>query len=123
MSKQEQVAELEKFIFNKTSLGAMKSKEVAQMLVDEGFHRYSENIIELPCKVGDVMYVNYKDNVYPVTVNAIRIDTKKNNHRICVWGTFHLDESYAHEYKATFPFDSIGKSLFYTDLEADMKGE
>jgi hypothetical protein len=62
-----------------------------------------------------------KGGVYPVKVNAIRIDTKKNNHRICVWGTFHLYEDYSHEYKATFPFDSIGKSLFYTDSEA-MKG-
>jgi hypothetical protein len=64
------------------------------------------------------MYVNYRGIVRPVKVKAIRIDTKKNNHRIRVWGTFHLSEYYSHEYKATFTFDSIGKSLFYTDAEA-----
>ena len=81
--------------------------------------------IELPCKVGDTMYVNYKGIVYPVKVNAIRLDTKKNNHRICVSGTFHLYEYYDHDYKATFPFDSIGKSLFHTENEAkgDLPGQ
>jgi hypothetical protein len=77
--------------------------------------------IELPCKVGDTMYVKYRGVVRSVKVNAIRLDTKKNNHRICVWGTFHLYEHYSHEYKATFPFDSIGKSLFSTEAEA-MRG-
>lgn len=89
----------------------------------EGYRKQSENVIELPCKVGDAMYVTYKGIAYPVRVNAIRIDTKKNNHRICVSGTFHLYEDYDHNYKATFPFDSIGKSLFYTEAEAKMKGE
>lgn len=76
-------------------------------------------IVVLPCKVRDTLYVNYKDKVYPVNVNAIRIDTKKNNHRICVWGTFHIAEDYSHEYKATFSFDSIGKTVFLTREQAE----
>ena len=94
----------------------------AEYLYNAGYRKQSENTIELPCKVGDAMYVTYKGIAYPVRVNAIRIDTKKNNHRICVSGTFHLYEDYDHNYKATFSFDSIGKSLFYTEAEAKMKG-
>ena len=96
-------------------------KQEAERLYNAGYRKQSENVIELPCKVGDKMYVIYKGIAYPVRVNAIRIDTKKNNHRICVSGTFHLYEDYDHNYKATFPFDSIGKSLYYTEKEA-MKG-
>lgn len=92
-----------------------------EKLYEKGYRKQSENVIELPCMVGDTMYVKYKGIAYPVNVNAIRVDTKKNNHRICVLGTFHLYEYYDHNYKATFPFDSIGKSLFYTEAEA-MKG-
>lgn len=76
-------------------------------------------VIVTPCKVGYTMYVIYRGIVQPVKVNAIRFDTKKNNHRICVWGTFHIYEYYSHEYKATFPFDSIGKTIFLTREEAE----
>ena len=99
------------------------SYEKAETLYNAGYRKQSENVIELPCKVGDTMYVKYKGIAYPVKVNAIRIDTKKNNHRICVSGTFHLYEDYDHNYKATFPFDSIGKSLFYTEAGAMKGGE
>ena len=88
-----------------------------------GYRKQSENVIELPCKVGDTMYVQYKGIAYPVKVDAIRIDTKKNNHRICVSGTFRLYERYDHDYKATFPFNSVGKSLFYIEAEAMKGGE
>ena len=87
-----------------------------------GYRRQSENTIELPCKVGDTMYTKYDGVVFPVVVNAIRLDTKKNSNRICVTGTIHLYGDYSHDYKATFPFNSIGKSLFYTEAEAKMKG-
>ena len=87
-----------------------------------GCYKDRSQYIELPCKVGDTMYVQFRGVARPVKVKAIRLDTKKNNHRICVWGTFHLYEDYSHAYKATFPFDSIGKSLFYTESEAKMKG-
>lgn len=94
---------------------------------NEPCHQFNDKsrYIELPCKVGDTLYVNYKylrnweSKTYPVRVNAIRLDTKKNNHRICVRGTFHLKEDYSYEYMATFKFDSIGKTLFRTREEAE----
>ena len=85
----------------------------------------ANGVIVPPCKVGDVLYVIFKayneEKVYPVNVSAIRMDTKKNNNRVCVWGTFHITEFYAHEYKATFKFDSIGKTVFLTREEAEAK--
>ena len=85
----------------------------------------ANGVIVLPCKVGDVLYVVFKayneEKVYPVNVSAIRMDTKKNNNRVCVWGTFHITKFYAHEYKATFKFDSIGKTVFLTREEAEAK--
>lgn len=95
---------------------------IAQTLYKAGYRKQSDNVIELPCKVGDTMYVKYDGVVFPVVVNAIRLDTKKNSNRICVTGTIHLYGDYSHKYKATFPFNSIGKSLFYTEAEAKMKG-
>ena len=91
----------------------------------EGYDTAMNEVIVLPCKVGDTLYVNYKylrnweSKTYPVRVNAIRLDTKKNNHRICVRGTFHLKEDYSYKYMATFKFDSIGKTLFRTREEAE----
>ena len=86
--------------------------------LDLATHLIESGVIVMPCKVDDTMYVNYKGAVHPVKVKAIRIDTKKNNHRICVWGKFPESEYCSHDYKATFNFDSIGKSLFRSEVEA-----
>lgn len=93
----------------------------------KGIAKYllANGVIVMPCKVGDTLYVNFQylrsweNKTYPVTVNAIRLDTKKNNHRICVNGTFHLSENYSHNYMATFNFDNIGKTIFRTREEAE----
>ena len=88
-------------------------------------HLLANGVIVQPCKVGDTLYVNYEylkswgRKTYPVSVRAIRLDTKKNNHRICVEGKFHLKEDCSHYYQATFSFDSIGKTVFLTREEAE----
>jgi hypothetical protein len=134
MSREKQIDEIAKLICTYPQctyyniIGGCEARECiiadnAEKIYNAGYRKQSENVIELPCRVGDTMYVKYKGIAYPVKVNAIRIDTKKNNHRICVSGTFHLYEYYDHDYKATFPFDSIGKSLFYTEAEAMKGGE
>lgn len=85
--------------------------DLATYLIENG-------IIAMPCKVDDTMYVKYKDIIRSVKVTAIRIDTKKNNHRICVEGGFPEGKYTTHHYQATFNFDSIGKTLFRTEAEA-----
>ena len=76
-------------------------------------------IVELPCKVGDTVYIQYKKKIYPVSVYAIRYDTKTNNKRICVEGWLQIDECYQHEYLATFKWESVGKTVFLTREEAE----
>lgn len=79
----------------------------------------ANGVIVPPCKVGDTIYVKFKKEVYPVFVYAVRVDTKKNDKRICVSGTFELAMSYKHDYNATFKWESIGKSVFLTREAAE----
>ena len=75
----------------------------------------------LPVSLNEKLYVNYKGQTYPVYVTAIRIDNKRHNNRICVCGTFHFSEDYAHDYSATFSFDSVGKTLFKSPEDAQKR--
>lgn len=72
----------------------------------------------LPVNVSDKLYIINKGNIYPVFVRAIRLDAKSTRNRIHVAGTFHYSDSYVHNYKATFPFESLGKTLFRSEEEA-----
>lgn len=74
-------------------------------------------IIELPCAVGDVVYVVNDKKVLKCKVTAIRLDTLKNNKRICV----HQAEYAFYPYRAAFKFSSIGKTVFLTEAEAEHK--
>ena len=77
-----------------------------------------------PVFVEQKLYVHVKeanpsrDRVAEVEVYAIRIDTAKNDKRFCVRETnFNWDN----HYQATFKWDSIGNSIFYTYKEAEDK--
>ena len=72
----------------------------------------------LPVNLNDKLYIINEGKVYPVYVTAIKIDNKKNGNRICVAGTFHYSDDYTHDYRATFPFESLGKTLFRSKEEA-----
>ena len=78
----------------------------------------SKGVICPPCKVGDVVYVIWKDAVYPVRAYAIRCDFKKREQRVCVEGTFHF-RGYDRNYSATFTFNSFGRTVFLTREEAE----
>jgi hypothetical protein len=72
--------------------------------------------------VGDILWVVYKNKVYPVKIYAVRKDNKKNNKRICVEGNFDICEpygNYTHYYRSTFNVSNIGKSIFPTKEEAE----
>jgi hypothetical protein len=99
---------------------------LADYLIENG-------IIVPPCKVGDTLWINWGfentgKTIYPVKVYALRLDTRKNNRRLCVSGTFHLTRyggHFDHNYTGTFPWDSVGKTVFLTREEAEqaLKGE
>lgn len=90
-------------------------------------HLLANGVIVPPCKVGDTLWVNWlrfkeKYETHPVTVYALRYDTKKNNMRICVEGQFEISAyggSYTHYYKGTFAWNSVGKTVFFTKEEAE----
>lgn len=88
------------------------------------------NFVELPCKVGDTLWVVWsytkaqQKKVYPVEVYALRYDNKKNNMRVCVEGDFKIDcydGYYTHRYQGTFSWENIGKTVFLTKEEAEQK--
>ena len=76
-------------------------------------------VILPPVDIGDVVYIIYKKNVCPVTVRAIKIDTKTNGNRFCVEGWIQVGRSYEHRYMATFKWESVGKTVFLTREEAE----
>lgn len=90
-------------------------------------HLLANGIIVPPCKVGDMVWINYEYSksiirTCPVKVYAYRIDTKKNNMRICVEGYIKISAyggHYNHYYNGTFKWDSVGKSVFLTKEEAE----
>ena len=77
-----------------------------------------------PVCVNQTLYVHVKesnpsrDRVAEVEVYAIRIDTAKNDKRFCVR---EKNFSWDNHYQATFKWDSIGNSIFYTYKEAEDK--
>ena len=103
--------------------GGMPSfKDIADYLLANG-------VIVPPCKVGDTVWINYEYSksiirTCPVKVYAYRIDTKKNNMRICVEGNIKISAyggHYNHYYNGTFKWDSVGKTVFLTKKEAEEK--
>lgn len=79
-----------------------------------------ENGVVLPpVNVDDVVYILFGKNVCPVTVQAIKIDTKTDGNRFCVEGLIQVDRSYEHRYVATFKWKSVGKTVFLTQEEAE----
>jgi hypothetical protein len=87
----------------------------------------ANGVIVPPCKVGQTVWIRWgfpdtKKGIYPVKVYALRFDTKKNNMRLCVTGTFLITAyggSFTHNYMGTFPWDSVGKTVFLTREEAE----
>ncbi len=83
-----------------------------------------DNYIKPPVYVDQTLYVYDRhnnpsfDRIVEVRVYAIRIDTAKNDKRFCVQ---EKDFNWEHNYMATFKWDSIGKSIFYTYKEAEDK--
>ena len=96
-------------------------------------HLLANGVIVPPCKVGDTVWIRWgihesTKKIYPVKVYALRYDTKKNNMRLCVEANFEITDyggRFNHHYIGTFPWDSVGKTVFLTREEAEqaLKGE
>lgn len=93
----------------------------------EADHLLANGVIVPPCKVGDTVWIRWgihesTKKIYPVKVYALRYDTKKNNMRLCVEANFEITDygrRFNHHYIGTFPWDSVGKTVFLTREEAE----
>lgn len=112
MTERERLAELMYTIPYEYLDGDICPLNVADFLLDKG-------VIFPPVNVDDVVYIVYKKNVYPVTVCAVKIDTKTNSNRFCVEGRIQVVGGYEHRYAATFKWESVGKTVFLTQEEAE----
>lgn len=131
MSKEKQIEEMAKLVAFQRGYGCNEQDhcdmscqvckigciphEDAQILYEGGYRKQSENTIELPCKVGDTLYVisQMKDkrmlpfiNEYEVTSIGIK---KKG---IIV---YHEMDGYIKSFKQT----DFGKTVFLTKEEAE----
>lgn len=121
MTDRERLVELMRKGYETVPIGGFVYEGIADYLLSNG-------VIVPPCKVGGTLWVLWsltkaqKKEVYPVEAYAFRYDDKKNNMRVCVEGRFKIDEyggNYTHFYRATFPWESVGKTVFLTQKEAE----
>lgn len=98
----------------------------AEKLYAKGYRKQSENTIELPCKVGETIYLPWEfDGVRSIaclTVTHIIFDREHNY----VKTDFNTDdEAYYDKYQCgEYEFEDFGKIVFLTieEAEAKMKG-
>lgn len=115
MTEREKMIALCKEAFLDAETATRLKSEHAENLAD---YLLANGVIIPPVKVGDIVYIEYKNKICPVTVYAIRIDTKTNNKRICVDDWIQLNND-IHHYAATFKWEKIGKSVFLTRESAE----
>lgn len=93
----------------------------AEFLYEKGYRKQSENAVELPCKVGDTIYLPWKfDGVKSIaclTVTHIIFDREHNY----VKTDFNTDdEAYYDKYKCgSYEFEDFGEIVFLTHEEAE----
>ena len=98
----------------------VSSMRIAEALYNAGYRKQSENIIELPCKVGDkVWFLNthysiamYRNAVYEAKV--VRVYVEKGN--ILCLSIQVKNEMGTTEYPR---ITEIGKTVFFTKKEAE----
>lgn len=106
----EQIEELGFIIRENSPLSTISSQNLAEVILEEGYCKQSDNVIELPCKVGDKIYQADETRIYESTINEITLYTQK---------TLFVTENVA------FDETAIGKGIFLTQKEAEakMKGD
>jgi hypothetical protein len=115
MSKEKQIEEMVKTVSacecDCLNCKTCYSWELCEALYNAGYRKQSENVIELPCKVGDKVYRtsgNYcGERIFEGVVGQISI---YNNGEIRFW-------MYGHP--LGFACDDIGKTVFLNKEEAE----
>lgn len=93
--------------------GAEISIMFAKALCKAGYRKQSDNVIELPCKVGDKVYRTFGnycgEKIFEGVVDQITI---YNNREIRFW---------VHGHPLGFACEDIGETVFLTQEEAEAK--
>ena len=97
---------------------------IAEALYNAGYRKQSENTVELPCKVGDMVYMPWEWNDVK-SIACLKVTTMSN---ILGFGwSFGTDfdtddEGYAEKYNyGRFKFDDVGKIVFLTLEDAERR--
>lgn len=105
-----------KLLLWSVGLGTMdKCEKAADALIAKGFRRQSENTIELPCKVGDTVYIiddsgdDYDDD-YVLAVKVLQFFINENGIALDLKMPLGLRMN---------TWAIVGKNVFLTEAEAE----
>lgn len=101
--------------------GSRKQGKTYTLVTDVADHLLANNVVVLPCKVGDTVYMpwEWKDTsgVAILTVERLSITEAGLSIRTDLWSD---DEDYWLAYNCgVFKFDNIGETVFLTKEEAE----
>ena len=126
MSREKQIEEMVEIICDARQK-SVYSVEIAEHLYNAGYHKQSENVIELPFKVGDTVYVPWRwafqKGVASVKVEEIKFyDTQM--HYMFLIDMESDNECFNQSFGGWKTDKSVGNTVFLTkeEAEAKMKG-
>ena len=97
------------------------SELFAEHLYNAGYRKQSENVIELPCKLGTTLYFLY-DNPYADKPDLTPRIYESNEWYFDIRNSgVYIKPIYIHGYKGTYHYE-LGVNVFFTMEEAKMKG-
>ena len=97
-------------------------QNTAEKMTAKGYRKQSENVIELPCKVGDTVYAFSGDFgvVLPYFVEYLRIGFMDKNRNYWIYeANCHAEETDELLDELDFDLEDIGKTVFLSSEEAE----
>lgn len=108
-----------------TRIGDYLFDAVEEAAVAWGFANKMLDAEVPPCQIGDVLWTCYKNQVIEVSVYEIksvdRCDRELHKARRLRVQGYYIHGVYRRPYRGHFNWNSIGKSIFYTKEEAEVK--
>ena len=129
MSREKQIDEMAKLIctypqcihhniIGECANAECQTVDIAENLYKQGYRKQSENVIELPCKVGTTLYFIYNSPY------ADKPDLTPRIYKTADW-YFEVDKtgivintSYIHSFNKEYDYH-LGKTVFFTQEEAE----
>jgi hypothetical protein len=92
-----------------------KCKSIAERLINAGYRKQSENTVELPCKVGDILYVitQMKDKRILPFINEYEVTSISIKKKSIV--VYHEMDGFIKNFRQC----DFGKTIFLTREEAE----